>query len=72
MDINATLIGQTFLAFAIVIGILSYYLGRRKTNNPVIAGILGFLIGFIPVLGFIYVAVLLFKPDVEVDKDSPL
>lgn len=72
MDINATFLGQFVAVCAIVISILSYYLGRRKTNNPVIAGVLGFLFGLIPLLGLIYVAVLLFKSDVAVEKDAPL
>ncbi|MGX5914457.1 hypothetical protein ACR0ST_06940 [Aliidiomarina sp. Khilg15.8] len=70
MDISATFLGQFVAVSAVIIGILSYYLGRRKTTNPVIAGILGFLIGLIPVLGLIFVAVLLFKPDVK-DEDDP-
>lgn len=72
MEISATFLGQFVAVCAVVISILSYYLGRRKTNNPVIAGILGFLFGLIPLLGLIYVAVLLFKRDVDVDEVSPL
>lgn len=72
MDINATLLGQFVAVSAVVISILSYYLGRRKTNNPVIAGILGFLFGLIPLLGLIFVAALLFKPDAKQEDDPAL
>ncbi|MEX1220533.1 MAG: hypothetical protein WEA82_00300 [Idiomarina sp.] len=67
MELNATLVGQVVVVFAIIVGILSYYLGKRKTNNPVIAGVLGALLSLIPVLGLIYLAVLLLKSNVKND-----
>ncbi|MFT6895705.1 MAG: hypothetical protein ACJA13_000102 [Paraglaciecola sp.] len=34
MNINATLFGELAAIFIIVIGVLSYYLGKRKTTTP--------------------------------------
>lgn len=64
MDINATSLGQLVLITAIVIGLVSYYLGRRKTRTPAIAGLLGFVLGLVPLLGLIYLGVLVLKRDV--------
>ena len=41
MDFNATLVGQLIIVFALVMGGICYYLGRRKTQSPVLAGVLG-------------------------------
>lgn len=64
MDINATFIGQFIFISAIVIGLVSYYLGHRKTQTPVITGLLGFVLGLVPLLGLIYLMVLVLKRDV--------
>ncbi|MCC5856153.1 MAG: hypothetical protein JJU10_10835 [Idiomarina sp.] len=64
MNINASLIGQTIVISAVVIGLVSYYLGRRKTETPVLAGLLGFVLGIIPFVGIIYLVVLMFKRDI--------
>jgi hypothetical protein len=65
MDINATILGQTLVVIALLIGIASYYLGRRKTQTPVLTGLIGFALGLIPLLGLIYLVVLLLKRDVS-------
>ena len=48
-----------------VIGILSYYLGKRKTNTPKIATLIGVLLSLIPPLGLIYLAALVLKKDIN-------
>lgn len=53
----------TFLPM-LLIGMLSFYLGRKKTNNPIIAGVLGFLFGIFIPFGLIYLCVLIFKNDI--------
>ena len=70
MDINATFIGQFALISGLVIGIVSYFLGRRKTQTPVIAGVLGFVLGLIPIFGIIYLIVLMLKKDVIPNESS--
>ncbi|MDX1705672.1 hypothetical protein [Pseudidiomarina sp.] len=71
MNINMTLIGQGFLIIAVIFGLLSYYLGRRKTTNPVIAGVIGFILSLIPLFGVIYLAILVLKRDVS-EPQSPI
>lgn len=65
MSFNATLVGQFLVVFALIMGALTYYLGRRKTNTPIIAGVLGALLSLMPLLGLIYAAALVLKSDVK-------
>jgi uncharacterized membrane protein len=65
MDINATLLGEIIFISVIVIGVLSYYLGKRKTNTPKMATFIGMLLAFIPPLGLIYIAILVLKNDIN-------
>lgn len=42
---------------------LSYYVARKKTNFPILAGILGAIFGFHILLALTFVVVLSFIPD---------
>ncbi|MDP5137776.1 hypothetical protein [Rheinheimera baltica] len=64
MNINATLLGQFIFIFALIMGAVCYYLGRRKTQTPVLAGLLGVVLSLIPILGLVYLVVLVLKKDV--------
>ena len=66
MNFNATLLGQVILIFIPIIVILSYYLGKRKTQTPKLATLIGLTLAFIPPLALIYVAALVIKNDVRV------
>jgi len=70
MNINATLLGEIMFISVIVIGILSYYLGKRKTNTPKMASLIGVLFSFIPPLGLIYLAILMLKKDIIQNNTS--
>jgi len=72
LEIDATLYGQFVIIFALVMAALCYYLGRRKTQNPVLAGLLGAVLSLIPQFGLIYLMVLLFKKDVSSTSASEL
>jgi hypothetical protein len=65
MNINATLLGEIMFVFVLFVGSLSYYLARRKTQTPVIAGLLGVVLSLIPRFGLVYLVVLLLKKDVN-------
>lgn len=64
MNINATLYGQFVIIFALIMGAFCYYLGRRKTQTPVLAGLLGVVLSLIPIFGLVYLVVLVLKKDV--------
>ncbi|MDT3321910.1 hypothetical protein Q4Q52_19440 [Shewanella sp. SP1S2-4] len=64
MNINATLLGEIMIVFILVVGVLSYYLGRRKTQTPILAGLLGLVLSIIPPFGLVYLVVLVLKKDV--------
>ncbi|MGM0428769.1 MAG: hypothetical protein ACQEQ2_00520 [Pseudomonadota bacterium] len=66
MNFNATLLGQVILIFIPIIVILSYYLGKRKTQTPKLATLIGFILAFIPPLALVYIAALVIKNDVRV------
>lgn len=68
MNINATVLGEIILVTVLIVGILSYYLGKRKTQTPKIATMIGILLSFIPPLGFIYIAIMVLKNDVDTTK----
>lgn len=65
MNLNATLLGQVIIVSVLVIGLMSYYLGKRKTTTPKLATLIGIILSFIPPLGIIYLAVLVLKNDVN-------
>lgn len=70
MDINGTVAGLFLLVCGAVIGLVSYYLGRRKTQTPFLAGVLGFFLGLVPILGMIYLVVLMLKNDVVTNNSA--
>ncbi|WP_423186685.1 hypothetical protein ACO1PK_00250 [Alishewanella sp. d11] len=72
MNINATLVGQIMFVFVLVVGVLSYYLGRRKTEKPILAGLLGVFLCIMPPLALVYLMVLFFKKDVGVSTSAPV
>ena len=63
MSVNATLFGQLLLVFAVLIAAVSFDLGRRKTQTPVLAALLGGLLALVPPLGLLYLAVLMLRRD---------
>jgi CDP-diglyceride synthetase len=65
LNINATLLGEIMIIFVLIVGVLSYYLGRRKTQTPVIAALLGVVLSLFPPFGLVYLVVLLLKKDVN-------
>jgi len=67
---NLTLIemGSAVVAFMIVIGIISYIIGKKKSTTPVRAALLGTVFSVIPVLGIIYVFYLANKEDLVTSK----
>ena len=65
MNINATLLGQVIAFLVIVVLILSYVLGKRKTQTPKLTCFVGFLTAFIPPLAILFLMALVLKNDVE-------
>jgi hypothetical protein len=72
LNIDATLYGQFVIIFALIMGALCYYLGRRKTQNPVLAALLGVVLSLMPLFGLVYLMVLLFKKDLSSTSASGL
>lgn len=68
MNFSTTQLGLMVLAVMCIIGVISYFLGVRKTNSPIRACALGFVFSVIPVLGIIYVIYLATKEDIIATK----
>lgn len=51
MNINATLFGQVVFVLAIVMAVLGYYLGRRKTQTPILTAVIAIFTAFLPAPG---------------------
>jgi len=64
LNINATLLGEFIVLFALIMGAVCYYLGRRKTQTPILAGLLGVVLSIIPPFGLVYLVILVLKKDV--------
>jgi hypothetical protein len=70
MNLNATVVGQVIVIFALVVGVASYLLGRRKTQTPILAGVLGAVLSIVPLFGLIYLVVLMLKSDVNLGAST--
>lgn len=67
MNINATLFGQVAFAIAIAMAAIGFYLGKRKTQHPVLMAFIGFLTGFFPPFGAVFIIVLALRKDIQPD-----
>lgn len=61
MNINATVVGQIAFVFIIIMPFLGYYLGKKKTNSPILVSVIAFFTGFIPPFAILFVLFLVFK-----------
>ncbi|GAB5382098.1 MAG: hypothetical protein Alis3KO_36110 [Aliiglaciecola sp.] len=65
MNINATLLGQLIavLGLAVFMAAICFYLGKRKTETPILVSAIGFFTAIIPPVALIYLIVLVLKRD---------
>lgn len=68
MMINATLVGQFLSVFLPIAALLSFYLGKRKTNSPIIITIIGSLLAIIPPFALLYLAILSLKTNIQKER----
>ncbi|RUO39124.1 hypothetical protein CWE22_10205 [Pseudidiomarina aestuarii] len=68
MNINMTYIGLGMILFMIVTIIVTYLLGKRKTQNAGWAAFVGFLTAFVPPIALLYMIVLVMKKDVDAES----
>lgn len=65
MNINATLFGQVVITLAVVMAILGYYLGKRKTQTPILTAVVAFFTALLPPVALLFLVVLVLKSDVQ-------
>lgn len=66
MDINTIILLPALMYiifFGGIIGGLSYYLGKRKSDNYKVITFVGFILAMVPPIGFLYVGLLALKDD---------
>ena len=63
MNINITLVGEFILYSMPIVGSLSYYLAKRKTQKPKLAVFIGVALCITPPLNLDYLIILLLKQD---------
>ncbi len=64
MSINATLLGQVVAVLMVIMAIAGYYLGKRKTQTPVLTTIIAIVSSFLPPLALLFLMVLVLKNDI--------
>ncbi|MDU0114133.1 hypothetical protein RT723_14255 [Psychrosphaera aquimarina] len=69
MDIGITFYGQLVFYSMFIVGGLSYYLGKRKTNDPKVIALVGVLLCITPPLNLVYLFVLTLKNDEVPDNN---
>ncbi|MFD2167885.1 hypothetical protein ACFSJY_16650 [Thalassotalea euphylliae] len=68
MNFNASLYGPTLLLFMLFMGAFSYYLGRKKSENPLLTMVVGTALSMIPPVGLIFIAILANRDDIDVEE----
>lgn len=68
MNINATWIGQIIFVLALLMAALGYYLGKRKTQSPILTSVVAFFSALIPPIALIFLIALVLKNDVKTSE----
>ena len=64
MEINMALLGQLLAVWVVFATVLTYILAKKKTETPMIATMIGFVLSFLPPISIIYLIVLVLKNDI--------
>ncbi|NVK24956.1 MAG: hypothetical protein HWE10_08510 [Gammaproteobacteria bacterium] len=65
MSLGVTFWGQIIFILAIVMAVVGYYLGQRKTQTPVLTAIVAFFSAFLPPIALVFLIALVLKNDIE-------
>jgi hypothetical protein len=65
LNFNATLVGQFIALLAIVMAIVGFYLGKRKTNHPFLMSLLGMCSAAFPPFALVFTLVLALREDIK-------
>lgn len=64
MSINATLLGQVVAVLMVIMAVAGYYLGKRKTQTPVLTTVIAIVSSLIPPLALLFLMALVLKNDI--------
>jgi hypothetical protein len=63
-NLNYTVVGQFIAVFAIIMAIVGFYLGRRKTKHPFLMALLGACSAAFPPFALVFTLVLALRKDI--------
>ncbi|CCQ11891.1 hypothetical protein PALB_27920 [Pseudoalteromonas luteoviolacea B = ATCC 29581] len=70
MNLNATLVGELLLVFAIVMTFIGYFTALKTGRSPFVTALITFFCSLLPPLGLIFIAALItHSPKKTVIKD---
>ncbi len=64
MNFSLTVISQFMIALAVVMFLLGYYLGKRKTENPLTTALIAGASAMVPPVALIILITLVMKKDI--------
>ena len=70
MNMSVTFYGEIVFYSMFIVGALSYYLGKRKTDNPKVVALIGVILCITPPLNIVYLIVLSIKNNVVKNKEN--
>lgn len=65
MNINLSVFLNIIFGLAIIMAVLGYYLGRRKTQTPKLTALVAVLTAVIPPVALLFLIALLLKNDIK-------
>lgn len=68
MNIELTIYGQVYMAFAVLIGVLCYREGQSKSDSAISAGVIGFVLSIFQPFGLFYLLYLWIKSPRQIRK----
>ena len=70
LSLNATLLGQVVAVLMVIMAITGYYLGKRKTQTPILTTIIAIVSSLLPPLALLFLMALVLKNDVAAQAKS--
>ena len=70
LSLNATLLGQVVAVLMVIMAITGYYLGKRKTQTPVLTTIIAIVSSLLPPLALLFLMALVLKNDAAAQSDN--
>lgn len=64
LNLNYSAVGQFIAVLAVIMAIIGFYLGKRKTKHPFLMALLGFCSAAFPPFALVFTLVLALRKDI--------